>query len=64
MGLNGPTEWCDVVVPDDASGDGEAREYMRIVAFGFRVGTVRYHQHWGENKIVLEIEDSLYDFTR
>ncbi|MEU1722847.1 hypothetical protein [Nonomuraea sp. NPDC005692] len=39
-----------------------AGEYMLTVAFDFPVSTVRYHQHWGENKIFLEIEDSLYEF--
>ncbi|YCK39485.1 hypothetical protein ACNF49_37160 [Actinomadura sp. ATCC 39365] len=39
-----------------------AGEYMLTVTFDFPVSAVRYHQHWGENKIFLEIEDSLYEF--
>ncbi|WP_219518361.1 hypothetical protein [Nonomuraea ceibae] len=57
---NGVDDFSVVVVPVHRP----AGEYMLSIAFDFPVKTVRYHQHWGENKIFLEIEDSLYGFRQ
>nr|WP_157554522.1 hypothetical protein [Herbidospora sakaeratensis] len=57
---NGVDDFSVVVVPVHQP----AGEYMLTVAFDFPVKTVRYHQHWGDNKIFLEVEDSLYDFRQ